>query len=593
MSVTETDIVIISMVVQEFLDTRKATLRRPLIIKGKSPEILDKLCRWSILDTDDQRTYLPKALAFHYCGNAHTLLLAKRSVEMLARVLIALFPESPEDKFFLLEEIEKQYREMFGEVDPQQIRLGLFLAQEFNLLAGWKGNRAEMEAARINEYVVQIDNPAELWDVVVKRKTDWISTQVAESPPAHVPEAVVSPEQVIDVAEFIGDSPEETVEEYGGWQVVRPLGNQTGQAVVSLVRSPQRVAEIARAETTIRDYTYEQGQRQTWSPHRDRTPAFASAVLKSARADSVSELGALKVFKLRGDGAEAEKQLLDRLKGEIQILKQGRPGLLRLLASSEQGRWIITEYQSGGTLHDNPNRFKGNAALALRAFRLLVHAVEGLHSEGIVHRDIKPANVFLGNEGDLILGDFGIVYLPEQSERVTRTNERVGPFDYMPTWADMGERLEKVEPNFDVYMLGKLLWCMVSGKLKLPREYFRESEFDLTRLFPDDQNMQIINSILDKCVVERAKDCMGSAKELLGMVDVCLRIIDRNGQLLDDKIPRPCRVCGMGHYHLKLVAQNTPVVGLRFWINGSDTSTVPIRVFVCDNCKHVELFSGS
>ncbi|MEI4884253.1 hypothetical protein Q8G49_29240, partial [Klebsiella pneumoniae] len=84
-------------------------------------------------------------------------------------------------------------------------------------------------------------------------------------------------------------------------------------------------------------------------------------------------------------------------------------------------------------------------------------------------RDIKPANVFVGSADDLILGDFGIVYLPEQPERVTRTLERVGPLEYMPVWADLGERLEKVEPNFDVYMLGKLLWCMVAGKLKLPR----------------------------------------------------------------------------------------------------------------------------
>ncbi len=31
---------------------------------------------------------------------------------------------------------------------------------------------------------------------------------------------------------------------------------------------------------------------------------------------------------------------------------------------------------------------------------------------------------------------------------------------YMPPWADIGGRLEKIDSNFDVYMLGKLLWCM-------------------------------------------------------------------------------------------------------------------------------------
>jgi serine/threonine protein kinase len=221
--------------------------------------------------------------------------------------------------------------------------------------------------------------------------------------------------------------------------------------------------------------------------------------------------------------------------------------------------------------------------------------VADLHTEGIVHRDIKPANVFFGSENSLVLGDFGIVYLPNLPERVTRTNERVGPYDYMPLWADLGERLEKVERNFDVYMLGKLLWCMVAGRLKLPRECFREPGFDLTRLFPDDPHMHVINSILEKCVVEKAKDCLFAATDLLLVVDAHLRVIDGGGHMLGDKIPRPCRVCGTGHYQPKPLFTNSPAASLRFWrpAHPQDMSFVPVRVFVCDNCKHIEFFAGS
>ncbi|MBZ5699133.1 MAG: protein kinase family protein [Acidobacteriia bacterium] len=583
MSLTETDIAIVNAVTQEFLTSKKSTLRKPLLIKAKSHEVLDRLVRWSILGTNDQRTYFPKAPAFHYCGNADTLLLAKRSVELIVRVLIELFPDSPEDKWFSLHEIEIQSRKMFGEIDPKQIRLGLYLAPEFNLLAGWRGEQAEMESLRIGERVVEIENPETLWDSDIKRQTDWISTQMAGTLHPSVQELGIRLEEDIDVAVPARDSNAETIEKYGGWQIIKPLGYKTGQGEVFLVRSPQRVAEIAEAAKTIQKYA--------GGTSLDQASAFATAVWQSARADMVSELGALKVFKMRGDGAEAEHEVLNRLNGEIRILNQNRPGLLRLFASSEEDRWIITEYQPNGTLQDHPVRFKGQAAVALKAFRPLVQAVADLHSEGIVHRDIKPANVFVGNETNLILGDFGIVYLPGQPERVTRTNERVGPYDYMPLWADLGERLEKVEPNFDVYMLGKLLWCMVAGKLKLPREYHREPEFDLTKVFPDDPHMHIINRILDKCVVEKTKDCLPSAMDLLWAVNAYLRLIDRDGQLLDEKIPRPCRVCGMGHYHLKVLAQNSPEVGMRLWFGGSDNTTVPVRVFVCDNCKHIEFFA--
>jgi serine/threonine protein kinase len=587
-SVTETDIVIINVVIQEFLVTKRPVLRRPLIVRAKSPEVLDKLVRWSILATDDQRAYLPKALAFHYCGNAPTLLLAKQSLEMLARVLVQIFPESPEDKFFSFEEIKSEIEKRFGAVDPQEIKLAMYLAPDFNLLAGWKGERAEMEALRISEYVLQIEKPGELWDNHINRQTEWISTQVEGSVPAYVQDDSSSPEEDINIA-VTQESIKDQIKKYGGWQIVKPLGNQTGQAEVFLVRSPQRVAELSAASRAIQAY----GRTKS----ADDPAIFATAIWQSARADLTAELGALKIFKMRGDGPEAVQEVLDRLKGEIEILKQHRPGLLPMLAASDEDRWIITEYQSGGTLQDYPHRFKGKAALALRAFRPLVQAVQGLHSERIVHRDIKPANVFVANESDLILGDFGIVYLPYQAERVTRTNERVGPFDYMPSWADLGERLEQVEPNFDVYMLGKLLWCMVSGRLKLPREYFRKKEFDLTLLFPDDPHMHVVNSILDRCVVEGPKDCFDSAAELLSTVDVFLRMIDRGGRLMGERIPRPCRVCGMGHYQssgipstLRTLPKEGPV-GLGIWINGKDPATIPVYPFACDSCGHVEFFT--
>jgi len=52
----------------------------------------------------------------------------------------------------------------------------------------------------------------------------------------------------------------------------------------------------------------------------------------------------------------------------------------------------------------------------------------------VVHRDIKPQNIFIGEQGELLLGDFGIVFLPNQAERLSFTGESVGPRDFMPPW---------------------------------------------------------------------------------------------------------------------------------------------------------------
>ena len=96
-----------------------------------------------------------------------------------------------------------------------------------------------------------------------------------------------------------------------------------------------------------------------------------------------------------------------------------------------------------------------------------------------------------------MLRHFGIVYVPSAAERVTLTGERVGPRDYIPQWANLGTWHNDVEPCFDVYMLGKLLWSMSDGRIFLPREYHHQPEFDLSKTFPGDPNMFLINRILD------------------------------------------------------------------------------------------------
>jgi serine/threonine protein kinase len=226
-----------------------------------------------------------------------------------------------------------------------------------------------------------------------------------------------------------------------------------------------------------------------------------------AREEDASELGALKVFNPRAGGLEAEQQALGRMKNEITVLKQKRPGLLKLLDSNESENCIVTEYCPRGTLADHLMDYKGNAKRALTSFYSLVKTVMDLHKETIVHRDIKPQNIFMGDGDELLLGDFGIVFLPNQPDRLSVTNESVGPRDFMPPWILRNDQPGEIKPTFDVYMLGKVLWCMVAGRLKLHREDFLEPQFNVATLWPNNPHMHIINAILAKCVVTHEKDC--------------------------------------------------------------------------------------
>lgn len=260
-----------------------------------------------------------------------------------------------------------------------------------------------------------------------------------------------------------------------------------------------------------------------------------------------------------------------------------------MLDSNVDERWIVTDYYPSGTLETHPLRYRGDAHSALIAFRSFVSTVASLHKDGIVHRDIKPGNVFIGSDGRLVLGDFGIVFTPSNQDRATSTNERVGPRDFMPPWAEAG-RLEDVQANFDVYMLGKLLWCMMTGKPRLVREYYDRPENNLTSIFGNDPSMHAINQILDHSVVEDPSDCCSSAVDLLLIVNYHLAVMGAGGQLLNDGVPRPCHVCGLGEY--KPESSNT--WHIRLWPAApsmpTDTTLLSVRPLACTYCGHVQFF---
>lgn len=365
------------------------------------------------------------------------------------------------------------------------------------------------------------------------------------------------------------------MEDYGGWEILGQLG-EGGQSTVSLVRSPERVEERRSCVNEMSE-----------SRLLNQDAKFAESAWKYARPEDISELGALKHFKITGALSTADRsEAIGRLKNEIAFLERGRPGLPRLLAKSLEDSWLVTEYFPEGSLSRHMQIYTGKVVKALPAFRSLVCTASVIHNEGYVHRDIKPANIFLKNEQQLILGDFGIVYAPDESTRLTTLTERVGPRDFMPPWADTGHRLNNVTPSFDVYMLGKLLWCMISGQPKLPREWHRKQEHNLEVLFPGDPDMPIVNRLLDRCLVEDETKCLRSAGELLPLLDDSIIEIHRGGAMLDanGRFCHPCRICGKGDY--RMVYDNVTARKTEGYIS----QDVRFHVFVCSVCGHYEFF---
>jgi hypothetical protein len=118
----------------------------------------------------------------------------------------------------------------------------------------------------------------------------------------------------------------------GDWEVIKPLG-KGGQGKVSLVRSPGRVQE--RQEAVREILGSNPWEMLTQRERIERVERLVPALWKYSRPDSDSELGALKQFFIPNVEPDAEEALA-RLRNEISVLRQQRPGLVKLLDANEK-----------------------------------------------------------------------------------------------------------------------------------------------------------------------------------------------------------------------------------------------------------------
>ncbi|WP_245659366.1 serine/threonine-protein kinase, partial [Streptomyces ochraceiscleroticus] len=97
---------------------------------------------------------------------------------------------------------------------------------------------------------------------------------------------------------------------------------------------------------------------------------------------------------------------------------------------------------------------------AARIGRGMIAALRAAHAAGVLHRDVKPGNVLLGDDGRVVLTDFGIA-VASGTSTLTKTGELVGSIDYLAP-----ERVKGGTPGpaSDLWALGATLYQAVEGR---------------------------------------------------------------------------------------------------------------------------------
>ncbi|MFG2053615.1 protein kinase [Micromonospora sp. NPDC048930] len=123
--------------------------------------------------------------------------------------------------------------------------------------------------------------------------------------------------------------------------------------------------------------------------------------------------------------------------------------------------WIVMEYVPSKSLQDTiAEDGPVSPAKAVEIGLGVLGALKAAHKAGIMHRDVKPGNVLLGNDGRVVLTDFGLATIPGDPN-VTRTGMVLGSPAYI---APERARDGTAGPEADLWSLGATLYAAVEGK---------------------------------------------------------------------------------------------------------------------------------
>jgi serine/threonine-protein kinase len=108
--------------------------------------------------------------------------------------------------------------------------------------------------------------------------------------------------------------------------------------------------------------------------------------------------------------------------------------------------------------------------------RAVLGALTVAHRAQIVHRDIKPENVFITNEGEVRVLDFGIatVFARAGDASATQSGHAVGTPAFMAPEQALG-RARDIDGRTDLWSVGATMFCLLSGRTVHEAETVGES----------------------------------------------------------------------------------------------------------------------
>jgi WD40 repeat protein/tRNA A-37 threonylcarbamoyl transferase component Bud32/tetratricopeptide (TPR) repeat protein len=186
-------------------------------------------------------------------------------------------------------------------------------------------------------------------------------------------------------------------------------------------------------------------------------------VVYKARQIKLNRTVALKMI-LAGQFASEED--VQRFYSEAEAAaKLDHPGIVPIYEVDEfDGRHFFSmAFIDGQSLAQRTNLGPLPPREAAQLMKQVADAVHFAHEHGVIHRDLKPRNILLTADGQPKVTDFGLAKRVGDGSDLTVSGQAIGTPGYMPPEQAAG-RLTQIGPKSDVYSLGGVLYCLLTGR---------------------------------------------------------------------------------------------------------------------------------
>jgi tetratricopeptide (TPR) repeat protein/tRNA A-37 threonylcarbamoyl transferase component Bud32 len=153
---------------------------------------------------------------------------------------------------------------------------------------------------------------------------------------------------------------------------------------------------------------------------------------------------------------------------EARIFSLEHPNIVRVrdfgVERTTNTPFIVMDYAPNGTLRQrHPRGTQLPLATVVSYVKQVAAALQYAHEENLIHRDVKPENMLVGQNGEIVLSDFGVAVIA-QSGRTSLENPQNLGMGGTPYYMAPEQFLGKPGRSSDQYSLGIVVYEWLCGE---------------------------------------------------------------------------------------------------------------------------------